>query len=119
MRRYPDLSSGEFAVWSAKKQIWIAPISGKEKAKLLTFARVKTRRPNGRRTERKSPSSPIAGITDLYSVAATGGTGHSTLKSEHNSCGVAEIVLAITTCTGLQIVHLRQANTQQRCDVEV
>jgi len=31
--------SGEFAVWSAKKQIWIAPVSGKEKAKALTFAR--------------------------------------------------------------------------------
>ena len=33
--------SGEFAVWSAKKQIWIAPISGKSdaKAKALTFAR--------------------------------------------------------------------------------
>ena len=25
--------NGEFALWSAKKQIWIAPISGKEKAK--------------------------------------------------------------------------------------
>jgi dipeptidyl aminopeptidase/acylaminoacyl peptidase len=31
--------SGEFAVWSAKKQIWIAPVSGKEKAKPLAFAR--------------------------------------------------------------------------------
>ncbi|MGA6985496.1 MAG: prolyl oligopeptidase family serine peptidase [Terriglobales bacterium] len=31
--------NGEFAVWSAKKQIWIAPISGKEKAKALFFAR--------------------------------------------------------------------------------
>jgi len=31
--------NGEFAVWSAKKQLWIAPISGKEKAKALTFAR--------------------------------------------------------------------------------
>jgi dipeptidyl aminopeptidase/acylaminoacyl peptidase len=35
--------NGEFAVWSAKKQIWIAPISGdghaKAKAKALTFAR--------------------------------------------------------------------------------
>jgi dipeptidyl aminopeptidase/acylaminoacyl peptidase len=31
--------NSEFAVWSAKKQIWIAPISGKEKAKALTFAR--------------------------------------------------------------------------------
>ena len=35
--------TGEFAVWSAKKQIWIAPISGegdaKAKAKALTFAR--------------------------------------------------------------------------------
>src|ERR1019366_9508677 len=36
---------GEFAVWSAKKQIWIAPTSGKghakseAKAKALTFAR--------------------------------------------------------------------------------
>ena len=31
--------SGEFALWAAKKQIWIAPISGKEKAKPLTYAR--------------------------------------------------------------------------------
>jgi dipeptidyl aminopeptidase/acylaminoacyl peptidase len=35
--------NGEFAVWSAKKQIWIAPISGdgdrKAKARALTFAR--------------------------------------------------------------------------------
>lgn len=31
--------SGEFVVWAAKKQIWIAPVSGKEKAKALTFAR--------------------------------------------------------------------------------
>jgi dipeptidyl aminopeptidase/acylaminoacyl peptidase len=31
--------NGEFAVWVAKKQIWIAPISAKEKAKALAFAR--------------------------------------------------------------------------------
>ncbi|HKB98694.1 MAG TPA: prolyl oligopeptidase family serine peptidase, partial [Terriglobales bacterium] len=35
--------NGEFAVWAAKKQIWIAPMSGngdaKAKAKALTFAR--------------------------------------------------------------------------------
>jgi len=31
--------NGEFALWSAKKQIWIAPISGKDKAKALTFVR--------------------------------------------------------------------------------
>src|SRR5580698_1909977 len=33
--------NGEFAVWAAKKQIWIAPIYGKSdaKAKALTFAR--------------------------------------------------------------------------------
>ncbi len=31
--------NGEYAVWSAKKQIWIAPISGKDKAKALTYAR--------------------------------------------------------------------------------
>ncbi len=31
--------NGDFAVWSAKKQIWIAPISTKEKAKPLTYAR--------------------------------------------------------------------------------
>lgn len=31
--------NSEFAVWSAKKQLWIAPVSGKEKAKALTFAR--------------------------------------------------------------------------------
>ncbi|HEX7423907.1 MAG TPA: prolyl oligopeptidase family serine peptidase [Terriglobales bacterium] len=37
--------SGEFAVWSAKKQIWIAPISGKDKAKALTFARGSSAQP--------------------------------------------------------------------------
>jgi len=37
--------NGEFAVWSAKKQLWIAPISGKEKAKSLTFARGKNVQP--------------------------------------------------------------------------
>lgn len=37
--------SGEFAVWSAKKQIWIAPITGKEKAKTLTFARGTNQQP--------------------------------------------------------------------------
>jgi len=31
--------NGEFALWAAKKQIWIAPVSGKEKAKPLTYAR--------------------------------------------------------------------------------
>ena len=37
--------NGEFAVWSAKKQIWIAPISGKDKAKALTFARGSSAQP--------------------------------------------------------------------------
>jgi len=37
--------SGEFAVWSAKKQLWIAPISGKEKAKPLTYARGNNQQP--------------------------------------------------------------------------
>ena len=37
--------NGEFAVWSAKKQLWIAPISGKDKAKALTFARGKNSQP--------------------------------------------------------------------------
>jgi dipeptidyl aminopeptidase/acylaminoacyl peptidase len=37
--------NGEFVVWSAKKQIWIAPVSGKEKAKALTFARGKNAQP--------------------------------------------------------------------------
>jgi dipeptidyl aminopeptidase/acylaminoacyl peptidase len=31
--------NGEFALWSAKKQIWIAPVSGKEKAKPLSDVR--------------------------------------------------------------------------------
>ena len=31
--------NGEFVLWAAKKQIWIAPVSGKEKAKPLTYAR--------------------------------------------------------------------------------
>ena len=37
--------NGEFALWSAKKQVWIAPVSGKEKAKALTFARGKNAQP--------------------------------------------------------------------------
>jgi dipeptidyl aminopeptidase/acylaminoacyl peptidase len=37
--------NGEFAVWAAKKQIWIAPISGKEKAKPLTYARGNNQQP--------------------------------------------------------------------------
>jgi dipeptidyl aminopeptidase/acylaminoacyl peptidase len=37
--------NGEYAVWSAKKQIWIAPTSGKEKAKPLTFIRGKSSQP--------------------------------------------------------------------------
>jgi len=36
---------GEAVVWAAKKQIWIAPISGKAKAKPLTFARGDNRMP--------------------------------------------------------------------------
>jgi len=37
--------NSEFAVWSAKKQIWIAPVSGKEKAKALTYARGNNQQP--------------------------------------------------------------------------
>jgi dipeptidyl aminopeptidase/acylaminoacyl peptidase len=37
--------NGEFALWSAKKQIWIAPISGKDKAKALIFARGSSSQP--------------------------------------------------------------------------
>ena len=37
--------NGEFAVWPAKKQIWIAPVSGKDKAKALTFARGNSAQP--------------------------------------------------------------------------
>jgi dipeptidyl aminopeptidase/acylaminoacyl peptidase len=37
--------NGEFALWAAKKQIWIAPVSGKEKAKPLTYARGNSRQP--------------------------------------------------------------------------
>jgi len=37
--------NGEFALWSAKKQIWIAPISGKDKAKALTFVRGSSSQP--------------------------------------------------------------------------
>jgi len=37
--------SGELALWPAKKQIWMAPTSGKEKAKPLTFARGNNQQP--------------------------------------------------------------------------
>jgi len=37
--------SGELAVWAAKKQLWIAPISGKGKAKALTFVRGNNQQP--------------------------------------------------------------------------
>jgi dipeptidyl aminopeptidase/acylaminoacyl peptidase len=36
---------GQFAVWSDRKQLWIAPVSGKEKVKLLTFARGDSQEP--------------------------------------------------------------------------
>jgi len=29
--------NGEFAVWSAKKQLWIAPISGKDQSQSVDF----------------------------------------------------------------------------------
>jgi dipeptidyl aminopeptidase/acylaminoacyl peptidase len=37
--------NSEFAVWAAKKQLWIAPISGKGKGKALTYARGKNVQP--------------------------------------------------------------------------
>ena len=37
--------NGQFAVWAAKKQIWIAPLSGKDKAKPLTHARGNNQQP--------------------------------------------------------------------------
>ncbi len=36
---------GQFVLWSAKKKIWIAPVSGKEKAKELTYARGDNQQP--------------------------------------------------------------------------
>jgi dipeptidyl aminopeptidase/acylaminoacyl peptidase len=36
---------GQSVLWAAKKQIWIAPISGKEKAKALTYARGDNQQP--------------------------------------------------------------------------
>ena len=37
--------NGESVLWSAKKKIWIAPVSGKEKAKELTYARGDSQQP--------------------------------------------------------------------------
>jgi len=37
--------NGEFAVWAANKQLWIAPVSAIQKAKALTFARGNNRQP--------------------------------------------------------------------------
>jgi len=49
--------SGEFAVWPAKKtkkqDIWIAPISGKDKAKALTYARGNNSQPKWSPDEKK------------------------------------------------------------------
>ncbi len=68
---------GEFAVWSAKKQIWIAPISGKEKAKALTYAR------GGNAQPKWSPDGKkIAFITDRgdHSFVVIYEFGRSTLR---------------------------------------
>src|SRR5258707_7015904 len=70
-------TSGEFAVWSAKKQIWIAPVSGKEKAKALTFARGKNSQP------RWSPDGKkIAFVSDRgdHSFVVIYEFGHNTLR---------------------------------------
>ena len=37
--------NGEIALWSARKEIWSAPVSGREKAKPLTYARGNNREP--------------------------------------------------------------------------
>jgi dipeptidyl aminopeptidase/acylaminoacyl peptidase len=37
--------NGQFAAWPAKKQLWLAPVSGKEKAKALTYARGNNQQP--------------------------------------------------------------------------
>lgn len=71
--------NGEFAVWSAKKQIWIAPISGKEKekAKALTYARGKSAQPKWSPDGKK-----IAFVTDRgdHSFIAIYEFGRSTLR---------------------------------------
>jgi dipeptidyl aminopeptidase/acylaminoacyl peptidase len=36
---------GRFAVWAAKKQLWIAPVNGSEKAKQMTYARGDNQQP--------------------------------------------------------------------------
>jgi dipeptidyl aminopeptidase/acylaminoacyl peptidase len=71
--------NGEFAVWSAKKQIWIAPISGKEKekAKALTYVRGKSAQPKWSPDAKK-----IAFVSDRgdHSFIAIYEFGRSTLR---------------------------------------
>jgi len=68
--------NGEFAVWPAKKQLWIAPISGKEKAKPLTFARGKNAQPKW-----SSDGKKIAFVSDRgdHSFIAIYEFGHNEL----------------------------------------
>src|SRR5712671_1404768 len=68
--------NGEFAVWSAKKQFWIAPVSGKEKAKPLTFARGKNAQPKW-----SSDGKKIAFVSDRgdHSFIAIYEFGHNEL----------------------------------------
>jgi len=82
----------EFAVWAAKKQIWIAPISGtdeerdknkkkekgedkdKNKAKALFFARGNNSQPKWCPMGRRSLSAAVAAITASWSFTNLDGT---------------------------------------------
>jgi dipeptidyl aminopeptidase/acylaminoacyl peptidase len=69
--------NGEFAVWSAKKQLWIAPVSGSEKAHALTYARGNNAQPKW------SPDGKcIAFVSDRgdHSFIAIYQFGHGTLQ---------------------------------------
>ncbi len=100
---------GRFAVWAAKKQIWIAPLSGGDKAKVLAYARGSNEQP------RWSPDSKrIAFVSDRgdHRLVAIYELGAATLR--YVAPGVDRDGLPRWSPDGRQLAFVRRPGKETR-----